>query len=89
MNAYNLLPICNEALKPGSGFVRDLDMSAEDIRSLELQGYIKNAVSCKGDTWKLTKRGEEVRNFFLDKRSRKNRISDWMLRNILRMEVRI
>lgn len=87
MLEYRSLPICNDALKDGSGLISKLSMSKEDIESLELQGYIKNAISSNGDTWKLTKKGIKTRAFFLNKRSFKMRIADWVCRHILRLHV--
>lgn len=84
---YRSLPICNEALSKRSGLIRDLSMSREDIESLELQGYIKNAMSSNGDTWKLTKKGLQTRAFLLNDRSVKMRIGDWMCRNFLGLHV--
>ena len=89
MQEYLSLPICNDALKNGSGLISELAMSKDDIESLELQGYIKNAISSNGDTWKLTKKGEKARDFFLTKRSVKMRIVDWICRHILRLHVSI
>lgn len=41
MNAYLNLPICSPALDKGYGVLSELNMTSEDIRSLELQGFIK------------------------------------------------
>lgn len=89
MAEYKHLPICNDALKDKRGKVSDLrqSMSEADIRALELQGFIKNAISNDGLTWSLTKRGEEVRDYFLSKRSRYAKIADWTLRNVFRMNI--
>lgn len=87
MQEYLSLPICNEALSKGSGLVSDLSMSPSDIEELELQGYIKNAISHKGDTWKLTKKGRKTRAFFLNKRTARMKIGDWICRHILRLNV--
>lgn len=91
MKGYEMLPICNAALEPGYGFVSDLSLTKDEIRSLELQGFIKNAVSAQGDTWKLTKKGRDTRDFFLkpEKRSVATRVADWFCYNVLRMRVRI
>ncbi|MBD5317787.1 MAG: hypothetical protein HDS09_00765 [Bacteroides sp.] len=89
MTDYTHLPICNDALKVKRGKVSDLrqSMLESDIRALELQGFIKNAISNDGLTWSLTKRGEEVRDYFLSKRSRFAKVADWTLRNIFRMNI--
>jgi hypothetical protein len=89
MNAYRTLPLCHSSLDKGHGFVRDLeqDLNEKEIRSLELQGYIKNAVSECGPTWKLTEQGRQVRDFLLGKRTRKMKVLDWIYKNVLRMNV--
>lgn len=87
MQEYLSLPICNEALSKGSGLVSELSMSKSDIEDLELQGYIKNAISSKGDTWKLTRKGKRTRAFFLNEHSVKMKIADWICRHILRLNV--
>lgn len=89
MNAYLNLPICSPALDKGYGVLSELNMTPEDIRSLELQGFIKNAVSGNQDTWSLTQHGKDVRNYFLSKRSLPTRIYDWIWRNIFRVHVTI
>ena len=81
------LPICNTALSKGSGLVSDLSMSPHDIESLELQGYIMNAMSSKGDTWKLTDKGRKTRAFLLHERSTKEKIADWVCRHILHLRL--
>ncbi len=89
MNAYLNLPICSPALDKGYGVLSELNMTPEDIRSLELQGFIKNAVSGNQDTWSLTQHGKDVKNYFLSKRSLPTRMSDWIWRNIFRVHVTI
>lgn len=87
MNSYLNLPICSRALEKGHGKISDLDMTPEQIRSLELQGFIKNAISGDQQTWALTQHGKDVRNYFLAKPSVWTRICDWVLRHILRMDI--
>lgn len=89
MNSYDTLPLCNSTLDRGHGYVRDLELTEREVRGLEMQGYIKNAVSPHGDTWKLTERGRKVRNLMLGHRTRQQKIGDWILKNLLRMHVTI
>lgn len=89
MNAYLNLPICSPALDKGYGVLSELNMTPEDIRSLELQGFIKNAISGDECTWALTQHGKDVRNYFLSKPSLRTRMSDWIWRNIFRVHVTI
>ncbi|MDE6191051.1 MAG: hypothetical protein K2G47_05430 [Muribaculum sp.] len=83
------LPICSPALEKGHGVLSELHMTAEEIRSLELQGFIKNAISGDECTWALTQHGKDVRNFFLSKRSLLTRIYDWFMHDVLRMDLTI
>ncbi|TFU94637.1 hypothetical protein E4T81_01910 [Barnesiella sp. WM24] len=83
------LPICSPALEKGHGVLSELHMTAEEIRSLELQGFIKNAISGDECTWALTQHGKDVRNYFLSKRSLLTRIYDWVMHDVLRMDLTI
>ncbi len=89
MNTYMNLPICSPALEKGHGVLSELHMTAEEIRSLELQGFIKNAISGDECTWALTQHGKDVRNYFLSKRSLLTRIYDWVMHDVLRMDLTI
>lgn len=87
MHSNFTLPICDTALSKGSGLVSDLSMSPKDIESLELQGYIMNAMSSEGDTWKLTEKGRKTRAFLLHERSTKEKIADWVCHHILHLRL--
>lgn len=87
MNSYLNLPICNPALERGCGKKSELNMTQEQVRSLELQGFIKNGISGDQQTWALTQHGRDVRNYFLAKPSGWTRVCDWVLRNIFRMDI--
>ncbi len=89
MNAYLNLPICSPALEKEHGVISELNMTPDEIRSLELQGFIRNAVSGNQDTWALTQHGKDVRNYFLSKRSLLTRIYDWFMHDVLRMDLTI
>lgn len=89
MNTYMNLPICSPALEKGHGVLSELHMTAEEIRSLELQGFIKNAISGDECTWALTQHGKDVRNYFLSKLSLLTRIYDWVMHDVLRMDLTI
>lgn len=65
------------------------NMSDKDIRSLELQGLIKNGFTHDERTWALTELGKEVRDSFVKPSSWLTRVCDWVLRNILRMNITI
>lgn len=89
MNSYMNLPICSPALSQGHGVLSELQMTPEEIRSLELQGFIKNAVSGDKYTWSLTQHGKDVRNYFLSKPSLWTRLIDWALCHVLRVHITI
>jgi hypothetical protein len=53
--------ICSEALSKGSGLLKDLEqkISEDEVRNLELLGYIENALVPQGETRKFTRKGEK------------------------------
>lgn len=85
----NLPIICDKTLDKGYGYVKDLSLTEREIESLLLQGYIKTTITINGETWSLTKRGKKVRLFFLNKRSLKNKVLDWIFRYILLLKTNI
>lgn len=91
MEQYMSLPICNAALNEESGSISTLrqHMSDKDIRSLELQGLIKNGFTHDERTWALTSLGKEVRDSLVKSASRSTRFYDWILRYLLRMNITI
>lgn len=83
------LAITNNIFRNNSGLMKDLKeaISDNEIRRLERLGYIENAVSPKGETWKLSARGKASRSLLLGKRTLWGRISDFFYRHILNFRV--
>lgn len=81
--------ICNEALSKGYGLLKDLEraLSEDEARDLELLGYIENAISDNGETWKLTKKGKKVRKLLMRDKSLGDFVKDWIYTKILRFNV--
>ena len=72
-------------LQKGYGTLSALEkeLSPEDIRHLQLGGYIENGISPKvGETFRLTKRGKDMLYFNSDKISLKHRIQNFFGKRI-------
>lgn len=87
----NKLAIESPIFEHKSGLLCDLEaaISAEEVRRLERLGYIENAVSPKGETWRLSKKGRKARKALVGKVSFRDRISDFFLSNVLHYSVSI
>lgn len=83
--------ICNEALSKGCGLLKDLEsaLSENEVRDLELLGYIENAISSDGETWRLTKKGKKLRKLLMSQGSLNDFIRDWIYTKILRFNVNL
>lgn len=83
--------ICNKALSKGSGLLKELEdqLSESNVRDLELLGYIENAMTTKGETWKLTSKGRKLRKLLSERNSCGDTIKDWFYRRILRFNVNL
>ena len=57
-------------------------MDEHQIRQLEAMGYIVNAPSKYGDTWKISKKALEIAKLRFHKSSWLNKIDDWFLINV-------
>lgn len=79
------LAITNDIFRHNSGLMRDLEkaINKEEIRSLERLGYIKNIITPKGESWKLSKKGRDSRDLLLGKHTLWDAISDFFYRYIL------
>ncbi len=90
MTRYDI-PILHDSLKKGSGLMADLSksMSIDDIKSMEIQGYIKKSYPSSGPTWTLTRKGSDTRRMLQGEKTLKLRISDFLLRYILRMRIEL
>lgn len=79
------LAITNDIFRNSSGLMSELEaaISRGEVRRLERLGYIENAISAKGETWKLSKKGKASRDLLMGKRTFWDRISDFFYRKIL------
>ena len=77
--------IMNPVFNANSGLMCDLEktITPDEVRRLERLGYIENAISPKGETWKLSRKGRASRDLFLGKQSLFDRLSDFFYRQIL------
>lgn len=78
-------------LKRGYGTVNELlqEVSRDDLKHLQLGGYIQNGISNEGETFRLTKKGEEMLYFYSDNVSLKHKIQSWILHYLFRFNVSI
>jgi len=83
--------ICSEALNRGCGLLKDLEsaLSENEVRNLELLGYIENAISSEGETWKLTQKGKKMRKLLMNHKSLGDFVKDWVYTKILRFNVNL
>ena len=85
------LAITNPIFRHSSGLLSELEkvISPQEVRCLERLGYIENAVSPKGETWRLSKKGKQSRDILMQKYSWRDRISDFFYRHVLGYQVSI
>lgn len=82
--------LASSALKRGHGTMRELeeDFSAEDIRHLQLGGYIENGISPNlGETFRETKKLKDMKYFFGDKITWKHKVQNFFLHHLLGFNV--
>jgi len=85
------LAITDPIFNQSAGLLSELEkkISPQEVRRLERLGYIENAVSPKGETWKLSKKGRQSRDILMQKYSWKDRITDFFYRHVLHYRVSI
>lgn len=78
-------------LKRGYGTIDELlkEVSRDDLKHLQLGGYIQNGISNEGETFRLTKKGKEMLYFYSDNVSLKHKIQSWILHYLFRFNVSI
>jgi len=83
--------ITDKAFAKGCGLLKDLEsaITPEEVRRFERLGYIENAISPKGQTWKLSARGKELRKLLDDNKTVFDKITDFIFIHILRYRVSI
>ena len=80
----------SDVLKRGYGTLQELkqELSDEDIRHLQLGGYIENGIAPNvGETFRLTKSGKDMLYLYSDEISLKDRLMGWFLHYILGYKV--
>ncbi len=65
------------------------EVSRDELKYLQLGGYIQNGISNEGETFRLTKKGEEMLYFYSDNVSLKHKIQSWILHYLFRFNVSI
>ena len=85
------LAITDPIFNHSSGLLSELEnkISPQEVRRLERLGYIENAVSPNGETWRLSKKGKQSRHILMQKSSWRGRISDFFYRHVLGYQVSI
>lgn len=80
------MSIINPALGKGYGMLRALEdeITPAEVRRLERLGYIENAISPKGATWRLSAKGKRLRKNLLKGNTR---WSDFFFKHVLRYNV--
>lgn len=84
--------ICNSALSKGYGLLKELEesLSVDEVRELELLGYIENAIAPEGETWKFTGKGKRLRKLLLSgHRNLGDTIKDWIYIHLLKFNVNL
>ena len=83
------MSITNSALERGYGMLETLEreITADEVRRLERLGYIENAISPKGATWRLSAKGKRMRNNLKKGNSFANICSDIFFKHVLRYNV--
>lgn len=84
--------ITKPVFRHSSGLLSDLEktITPQEVRRLERLGYIENAVSPKGETWRLSSKGKSARKSLLqDEHSIWDVLSDFFYNNVLKFRVSI
>ena len=83
------MTITNPALERGYGMLKTLEeqITPAEVRRVERLGYIENAISPKGATWKLSVKGRRMRKNLSRGSSFATRWSDFFFKHVLRYNV--
>lgn len=83
------MSIIDPALDKGYGLLETLEkkMSPTEVRRLERLGYIENAISPKGATWRLSDKGKRMRSNLKKESTLATRCSDFFFKRVLRYNV--
>jgi hypothetical protein len=83
------MSIIDPALDKGYGMLDDLEksLSSDEVRRLERLGYIENAISPKGATWRLSDKGKRMRKNLKKGTSLSTRLGDFFFKHVLHYNV--
>lgn len=83
------ISIVDPALNKGYGMLSVLEksISPAEVRRLERLGYIENAISPQGATWRLSAKGKRMRKNLMKGTSLAMRCSDFFFKYVLRYNV--
>ena len=83
------MTITSPALEKGYGMLDTLEkqITPQEVRRLERLGYIENAISPEGATWRLTNKGKRMRRNLLKKSSVSSKFSDFFFKRVLHYHV--
>lgn len=74
-----------------NGYLSELEheLGEQTVRQLEAMGYIENAPSANGDTWKITRRARRMAGLKYKSSSMFERLVDYYYFNIRRVKLSI
>lgn len=85
------MTITSPALEKGYGMLNVLEeqITPQEVRRLERLGYIENAISPEGATWRLSNKGKRMRRNLLKKSSYSSKFTDFFFKRVLHYHVSI
>lgn len=77
--------------KERKGHLKDLEskLDKRSIGQLEAMGYIENAPSADGGTWKISRRADHMARLKYGKPSLLDKLSDWYYFKVRKVEINI
>lgn len=83
--------IYSDALSKGAGLLKDLEdeLTPKEVRKLELLGYIENAISSEGETWKLTRKGVKLRKLLNEENTPIDTLKDWTYKHLFKININL
>lgn len=72
-----------------NGYLSELEkeLGEQTVRQLEAMGYIENAPSAKGDTWKISSRAKRMADLKYKPSNMIERLVDWYYFNVRRVKL--
>ena len=77
--------------KKKNGYLSDLEreLGEHTVRQLEAMGYIENAPSTNGDTWKISSRAKHMADLKYKSSNIIERLVDWYYFHVRRVDINI